>query len=475
MADVASEARVDLAWASAAEIAAAVAAGRAGAAEVIDAALARIAARNPTLNAFTAVVAERARAKAHALDEARAKGEPLGPLAGVPFAVKNLFDVAGLPTLAGSKINRDRAPAARDATLIERLEAAGAVLVGALNMGEYAYDFTGENVHDGPSRNPHDLTRMTGGSSGGSGAAVAGGLVPVALGSDTNGSIRVPASLSGLFGLKPTYGRLSRARSFPLVGSLDHVGPLARTTRDLALSYDAMQGHDPDDPVCARRPVEPALPALGRGSKGLRIAVAGGYFRRGASPESLSAVERVAQALGATGEIELPEAGRARAAAFVITTAEGASVHLERLRTRANDFDPAVRDRLLSGALVPATMVQRAQKFRRWYRARVLELFNDVDVILAPATPGPAPAIGQQTFVLDGVTTPVRANLGIFTQPISFIGLPVAAVPVPLEPLPVGVQIIAAPWREDVALAVAHSLEQAGVVRAPRPRIANGE
>jgi AtzE family amidohydrolase len=475
MADVASDARVDFAWASAAEIAAAVAAGRASAAEVIDAALARIAALNPKLNAFTALVAEGARAKARALDEARAKGQPLGPLAGVPFAVKNLFDVAGLPTLAGSKINRDRAPAERDATLVERLEAAGAVLVGALNMGEYAYDFTGENVHDGPSRNPHDLTRMTGGSSGGSGAAVAGGLVPFALGSDTNGSIRVPASLCGLFGLKPTYGRLSRARSFPFVGSLDHVGPLARTTRDLALSYEAMQGHDPDDPVCARRPVEPALPALGRGSKGLRIAVAGGYFRRGVSPESLAAVERVAQALGVTREIELPEASRARAAAFVITTAEGASVHLERLRTRANDFDPAVRDRLLSGALVPAALVQRAQKFRRWYRARVLELFADVDAILAPATPGPAPAIGQQTFVLDGVTTPVRANLGIFTQPISFIGLPVVAVPVPLEPLPVGVQIIAAPWREDVALAVAHSLEQAGVVRAPRPRIANGE
>jgi 1-carboxybiuret hydrolase len=468
MADVASDARVDLAWASAAEIAAAVAAGRASAAEVIEAALARIAARK-ALNAFTAVVAERARAKARALDEACAKGQSLGALAGVPFAVKNLFDVAGLPTLAGSKINRDRAPATRDATLIEQLEAAGAVLVGALNMGEYAYDFTGENVHDGSSRNPHDLTRMTGGSSGGSGAAVAGGLVPVALGSDTNGSIRVPASLCGLFGLKPTYGRLSRARSFPFVGSLDHVGPLARTARDLALSYDAMQGHDPDDPVCARRPVEPALPALTRGSNGLRIVVAGGYFRRGASPESLAAVERVAQALGVTREIELPEAGRARAAAFVITTAEGASVHLDRLRRRANDFDPAVRDRLLSGALVPAALVQRAQKFRRWYRARVLELFADVDVILAPATPGPAPLIGQQTFVLDGVETPVRANLGIFTQPISFIGLPVVAVPVPLEPLPVGVQIIAAPWREDVAVAVAAALEQMGVAKAPRP------
>jgi len=475
MADVASDARVDLTWASASEIASAVAAGRASAAEVIDAALSRVAALNPTLNAFTAVVAERARAKACALDEARAKDQRLGPLAGVPFAVKNLFDVKGLSTLAGSKINRDLPPAGRDAPLIERLEAAGAILVGALNMGEYAYDFTGENVHDGPSRNPHDTTRMTGGSSGGSGAAVAGGLVPVALGSDTNGSIRVPASLCGLFGLKPTYGRLSRARSFPFVGSLDHVGPLARTTRDLALSYDAMQGHDLDDPVCARRPVEPALPALGREIKRLRIAVAGGYFHRGVLPESRAALERVAQALGASREIELPEAGRARAAAFVITTAEGASVHLERLRTRANDFDPAVRDRLLSGALVPAVLVQRAQKFRRWYRARVLELFGDVDVILAPATPGPAPLIGQQTFVLDGVETPVRANLGIFTQPISFIGLPVVAVPMPLDPMPVGVQIIAAPWREDMALAVAHSLEQAGVVRSPKPRTVNGE
>jgi 1-carboxybiuret hydrolase len=475
MADVASDARVDLAWASAADIAAAVAAGRVSAAAVLEDALARIAARNGKINAFTAVLAERARAKARALDEARAKGTPLGPLAGVPFAAKNLFDVVGLPTLAGSKINRDRPPAARDATLVERLEAAGAVLVGALNMGEYAYDFTGENVHDGPSRNPHDLTRMTGGSSGGSGAAVAGGLVPVALGSDTNGSIRVPASLCGLFGLKPTYGRLSRARTFPFVGSLDHVGPFARSARDLALAYDAMQGHDADDPVCARRPVEPTLPALTRGIAGLRIAVAGGYFRRGAFPESLTAVDRVAQALGAAREIEVPEAGRARAAAFVITTAEGASLHLERLRTRANDYDPAVRDRLISGALVPAALVQRAQKFRRWYRARVLELFGHVDVILAPATPGPAPLIGQQTFVLDGAETPVRANLGIFTQPISFIGLPVVTVPVPLEPLPVGVQIIAAPWREDVALAVAAALEQMGIVKAPKPRIANGE
>jgi aspartyl-tRNA(Asn)/glutamyl-tRNA(Gln) amidotransferase subunit A len=169
--------------------------------------------------------------------------------------------------------------------------------------------------------------------------------------------------------------------------------------------------------------------------------------------------------------VEIPEAARARAAAYVITATEGAALHLDRLRERARDFDPAVRDRLIAGAMVPATLVNEAQKFRRWYRARVLELFAEVDVILAPATPCTAPLIGQQTFVLDGVELPVRANLGIYTQPISFIGLPVVAVPLPLKPLPIGVQIIAAPWREDVALRVARTLERAGVVAAPAPAI----
>jgi aspartyl-tRNA(Asn)/glutamyl-tRNA(Gln) amidotransferase subunit A len=336
-------------------------------------------------------------------------------------------------------------------------------------MGEYAYDFTGENIHDGPSRNPHDLARMTGGSSGGAGGAVAGALVPLALGSDTNGSIRVPASLCGIFGLKPTYGRLSRARTFPFVASLDHLGPFARTTRDLALVYDAMAGHDPDDPVCADRPVEPATPLLGRGLNGLRIAVAGGYFRKGAVPQARAAIERVAAALQATREIDIPEAARARAAAYVITATEGAALHIERLRKRARDFDPAVRDRLIAGAIVPASLVDKAQKFRRWYREQVLALFAGVDAILAPATPCTAPLLGQQTFVLDGVELPVRANLGIYTQPISFIGLPVVAVPVPLEPLPIGVQIIAAPWREDVALRIAQALEDMGVAATPRP------
>src|SRR3954451_24514700 len=265
------------AWSHASEIAAAVADGTLSASAVIDAALARVAKDDRVLNAFTAVVAARARAKAKTVDAARAASRPLGPLDGVPFAVKNLFDIEGLPTLAGSKINRDRAPAARDATLIARLEAQGAVLVGALNMGEYAYDFTGENVHDGSSRNPHDPSRMTGGSSGGSGAAVGGGLVPLALGSDTNGSIRVPSALCGVFGLKPTFGRLTRAGSFPFVASFDHLGPVARSVGDLALAYDAMQGPDSDDPVATLRPAELTLPTLDDGVESLRIAVAGGH------------------------------------------------------------------------------------------------------------------------------------------------------------------------------------------------------
>jgi aspartyl-tRNA(Asn)/glutamyl-tRNA(Gln) amidotransferase subunit A len=201
----------------------------------------------------------------------------------------------------------------------------------------------------------------------------------------------------------------------------------------------------------------------------LQIAVAGGYFRQQAYPEALQAVDRVAKALNVSREVELPEVQRARAAAYIITTTEGAALHIDRLRQRASDFDPAVRDRLIAGAMIPASLVVKAQKFRRWYREQVLALFKDVDAILAPSTPCTAPAIGQQTFMLDGVTLPVRPNLGIYTQPISFIGLPVVAVPVPLKPLPIGVQIIAAPWKEDIALRIAQSLEDMGTVSAPRP------
>jgi AtzE family amidohydrolase len=446
------------------EIAAAVRSGAVSAVDVAQAALSRIGADDPQLGAFTAVTADRALAEAAKVDAVVAGGGEPGPLAGVPFAVKNLFDIAGLPTLAGSKINADHPPAAHDAVLIQRLIQAGAVLVGALNMGEYAYDFTGENCHYGPSRNPHDLSRMSGGSSGGSGTAAAAGLVPLTLGSDTNGSIRVPSSFCGLFGLKPTFGRLSREGTFPFCYSLDHLGPLARSAADLAAAYDAML--DPDGKAA------PATLTLGQGSDGLRIAVADDYFAKGALPEAFEAVAKVATALGSREDVTIPEAARARAAAYVITTAEGGNLHLERLRTRAADFDPATRDRLLAGAMVPSSWYLQAQRFRRWYHDRVMELFETVDIILAPATPCTAPPIGQQTMVLDGVEMLVRPNIGIFTQPLSLIGLPIVAVPVQRPGgLPIGVQVIAAPGREDLALRVAAELESSGVCAAP---VANG-
>ncbi len=455
----------DFATANAAAITAAVHDGDVTAVEIAEATLARIAARNPQLNAFTAVTAERALDEARAVDARRARGGDPGPLAGVPFAVKNLFDLAGIVTLAGSVIDAERAPAAADATVVARLIAAGAVPVGALNMDEYAYGFTTENTHYGPAHNPHDPARVAGGSSGGSAAAVAGGLVPLSLGSDTNGSIRVPASLCGIFGLKPTYGRLSRAGARLFAGSFDHVGPFARSVEDLAGAYDAMQGPDPRDPVCADRPADPALGELERGRNGLRIAVAGGHCA--GSDMAAAAVARVAEALGARRTVEIPQAARARAAAFVITAAEGANLHLADLKARPSDFDPMTRDRFLAGALIPAHWVIQAQRFRRWYREQVLALFADCDILLAPATPCPAPLIGQDTIEIAGETVAARPFLGVYTQPLSFIGLPIVAVPL-REPdqLPIGVQIVAPPWREIEALRIAWTLEREGVTRA---------
>ncbi|MBN8912217.1 MAG: AtzE family amidohydrolase [Rhizobiales bacterium] len=442
----------------------AVAEGEASAEEIARAALARIDARNAEIGAFTDLTRERALAEARAVDRARAGGNALGPLAGVPYAVKNLYAIAGISTRAGSKISAADPPAAGDALLVSRMKAAGAVLLGALNMGEYAYDFTGENAHYGPSRNPLDTTRMTGGSSGGSAAAVAAGFVPVSLGSDTNGSIRVPAAFCGLYGLKPTYGRLPRTGTFPFCDSLDHVGPFARSVADLALVYDALRGHDPSDPVCADRPAEVLTPAIVMGHAGLRIAVATGYFRADADPGALAALDRAAKALGATGEIDIPQAAEARAAAFLITNAEGSALHLERIRHRPADFDPDTRDRFIAGALLPASWYVAAQRFRRMFENILADIFRRYDVILAPATPTSAPRLGQKTLTIGGKEVPLRAHMGIYTQPISFIGLPVAAVPIRSgAAMPYGIQVIAPPWREDLCLRVAASLEAAGL------------
>jgi amidase/aspartyl-tRNA(Asn)/glutamyl-tRNA(Gln) amidotransferase subunit A len=441
-------------------IATALRSGQTTAKAVVNATLEQIAQRNPTLNSFTTITAQSAIAQSEQIDNAIAQGKEPGILAGVPFAVKNLFDIAGLPTLAGSKINADNPPAQRDATAIVRLKQAGAILVGALNMDEYAYGFVTENAHYGVTPNPHDLTRIAGGSSGGSAASVAAGLVPLSLGSDTNGSVRVPAAFCGILGFKPTYGRLSRAGTRLFSASLDCIGPLARSLRDMATVFDLLQGVDPSDPICTQRPVQACLPDLDRGIEGLRIAIADGYFAQGAEPEALEAVETAAQALGVRQRITIPEAHRARAAAYIITAAEGANLHLKNLRSRPSDFDPATRDRFLAGALLPASWYIQAQRFRRWYRDRVREIFEQVDIILAPTTPCVAPPIGQEKMVIAGEEILVRPNLGRFTQPLSFIGLPILSFPL-LSPgkLPLGVQIVAAPYNESLVLRVAKVLE----------------
>jgi AtzE family amidohydrolase len=437
---------------TAAAIARDVRAGTLRAADVVAASLERAAARNPTLNAFTALFAERARARAAAVDRIVAAGGDPGTLAGVPFAAKNLLDVAGVVTLAGAAVTRGDPPAGADAAAVAALEAAGAILIGATNMDEFAYGFTTENAHAGATANPHDHAHVAGGSSGGSAAAVAAGIVPLALGSDTNGSIRVPAANCGIFGVRPTFGAISRAGAYPFVNSLDTIGPFARTADDLALAFAALAAPGAASPV--------------RGTQ--RVARLGGYFDRGLLPAARAAVERVARALDADGEpLIVAQAQQAREAAFIITGAEAGELHAERLRERYAEYDPATRDRLLAGALLPAQWYVRAQRFRTLFRTIIDAAFERYDVLLAPATPSPATRIGQRTIVIDGVEGEVRPNVGVFTQPITLAGVPVVAVPivVPGE-LPVGVQLIGAPHAEPLLLALAASLEARGVVGA---------
>jgi amidase/aspartyl-tRNA(Asn)/glutamyl-tRNA(Gln) amidotransferase subunit A len=443
-----------------------VASGELTALEVLYDYIARIEATDGQINAFTGKTYERARREAAAVDALRASGALLPPLAGLPYAVKNLFDIEGEVTLAGSKINRTHAPAKTDAFLVDRLKAGGAVLVGALNMDEYAYGFTTENSHYGPCHNPHDLNRIAGGSSGGSGAAVAARQVPLTLGSDTNGSIRVPSSLCGVWGLKPTFGRLSRRGSYPFVHNIDHLGPIADSLETLALSYDVLQSPDPLDPACHAQQVQSTYASLGHGIEGLRIGLLGGYFHDNATPPAREVAMSAAKVLGATDRVEWPDAALARAAAFIISASEGGTLHLDDLRQRPDDFEPLSVDRFIAGALQPAAWYVRAQRFRRLYRDKINALFKHWDILLAPATPVSAPLIGTEWLDINGQQQPCRPSLGLLTQPISFAGCPVVAAPMwPSDTggMPIGVQVIAAPWREDLALRAAHVLQQAGV------------
>lgn len=436
---------------SALEIAAAVRSRASSARDAVSLALERIAAADPRVNAFTAVFSDRAFARAAAIDAALAAGSDPGPLAGVPFAAKNLFDIAGVVTRAGAKVTAGDPPAAHDAAVIVALERAGAVLVGATNMDEFAYGFVTENAHDGATRNPHDLSRIAGGSSGGSAAAVAAGMVPLALASDTNGSIRVPAALCGIFGIRPTFGTISPEGSYPFVNSLDTVGPFARTAADLHAAYDALTA--------------PAAPAVA--PAGLRCARLGGYFDEGLLPEARAGVDAVCSALGTASVADLPHARHAREAAFLITAAEAGELHAARLCRVAADYDPATRDRLIAGALMPAAWYVRAQRFRTYFQTELRAAFARFDILIAAATPYAATTIGQRTIVIDGVETEVRPNVGVFTQPITLAGVPVVTVPIVRSgALPVGVQLIGRPGSERTLLALAGELERLGAAGA---------
>jgi aspartyl-tRNA(Asn)/glutamyl-tRNA(Gln) amidotransferase subunit A len=435
----------------AAEIATSVRAGEVSAMEIAERCLEAL--ERDGHGAVTRVLADRAMDDAGRVDSMVAAGADPGPLAGVPYAVKDLFDVAGLPTTAGSALYAAAPPAEEDAEAVRRLHEAGAVLVATLNMDALAYGFATVNAHHGTTRNPHDPTRLCGGSSGGSAAAVAAGLVPFALGSDTNGSIRVPASLTGLYGLKPTHGAASMEGAFPLAQSFDDIGPFTTSIADMRLVWGVLAD------------------AAGADTREPRLARLGGRFRENADPDQLAAIDAIAPDAPV---IELPDVVRARSAAVLITAFEGGALHRTALARDAMAFDPQVRDRLLAGALLPDALYERAQAFRAEFVERVLEAIGGFDILLAPAAPCVAPPIADPVITIDGESHPARADLGIHTQPVTFAGLPSLAVPL-LRPgrLPLGLQLIGHPYREATLFDFAETLEAAGFtgVSAPDPAL----
>jgi len=438
--------------ATAADIAQAVRDGTVSACAVVEAALARIERIDSRINAFTAL-APRARERALQVDAKRSAGEPLGDLAGVPFGVKAMIDVAGVTTTGGSALFRDAKPATRDAAVVQRLEAAGAVCVGAPNMDEVGMGGTTENACFGPTRNPHDPSRTPGGSSGGSAAAVAAGIVPLAIGSDGLGSIRLPASLCGVFGLRPTRGAIPDTGVLGGGGTLATLGPLARTSHDIALcqrvvSAPSNAAHAPDAPI--------------------RIATAGGYFAEALDTDAREALQTIVDALGITRVVDYPQPRRARAAATLVNAAESATGKLDALREHLHRFDPATRERFLAHALLPAQWYLAAQRYRRRHIEQVVRMFDDVDVIVVPATPCVAPPIGTRSVRIGDVHLPTGPALGWFTQPIAGTDCPALTVPVARgNRLPIGVQLMARHHREDLLFRVAAHLEALGVAASP--------
>jgi len=437
-------------------------------------ALARIERLNPKLNAFLTVTAESALERARLADAELAAGDDRGPLHGIPIAHKDLFLTRGVRTTAGSRIYEDFVPD-HDAAVVEKLDEAGAVSLGKLNMHELAFGITSTNPHFGPVRNPWNPEHIPGGSSGGSGAAVASEMVFAATGSDTGGSIRIPAALCGVVGLKPTYGLVSRYGALPLAFSLDHMGPLARTVRDAALLLHAMAGWDRRDPASARRGGADFLPPQTCEIRGLRIGIPATYFFDRLDPEVESAVfgaMRRAESLGAEMKtVRLPDMEALNAAGMVVQFSEVAAVLEPHLKDRAR-IGRDVLALVDQGRFLPASDYIHAQRLRRQAQLDFRAVWKEVDCLLTPTTATPAARIGESRVRVAGVEEEVRAATTRLVRSFNIIGVPALSMPCGLTTagLPVGLQIIGPPFEERVILRAGAALEDAGI-GAGRPGV----
>ena len=447
--------------------------------EVVRVYLERIAARDATLRAYITVCEESALAAAREAESALVAGRAPGPLHGVPIALKDLYDTAGVATTAGSKILAERVPDA-DATVVRRLREAGAIVLGKLHMVEFAYGPEGLNAHHGAPRNPWDAAteRMPGGSSSGSGVAVAAGLAPAALGSDTGGSIRIPASLCGITGLKPTYGRVSRAGVLPLAWSMDHVGPMTRTVGDAALLLRVMAGYDPADASTSVLPVPDYLAALTGDVKGLRIGMLRAFFLESATPQVRAAVERAAATLQNAGasvdEVALPAVAHVAAGAYAVVASEALAYHTAWLKSRPGDYDPEVRTRLQLGAFVTGAHYVKGQQVRALVRREVDAALARRDVLLAPATPLTAPRLDERQTTLGDGPSDVRSALIRLTRPFNFSGHPACSVPCGFttDGLPIGMQLVGRPFDEATVLRAADAYQRLTDWHTRRPVLA---
>ena len=433
--------------------------------ELVNECLHTIDRLNTGLNAFITVTADAARARAAELDDELAAGLDRGPLHGIPIAHKDLICSKGVRCTSGSKLFADYVPD-YDATVAARLHEGGAVTLGKTGLHELAYGITSANPHFGVIRNSHDRERIPGGSSGGAGVAVATGMALMATGTDTGGSIRIPASFCGVVGLKPTYGRVSRYGVKPLGPSLDHIGPLAQSVRDAAIALHAMAGYDDRDPSSSRAENLEYVPPSPCSIAGLRIGIPQNYYFDSIAPEVHAAIDRMvrlSQSLGArTLPVKVPDVEELNVVARTILLAEASAV-LEPYLTKRDKFGDDVLALLDQGRLVPATDYINAQRLRRFLVQEWRLIFSNVDCIFTPATPTPAPLIGQKQVELAGEMHDVRLATTRFMRGINVLGLPALCIPCGKTSagLPLGLQIIGRAWEEHLLLRVGAALEDA--------------